>query len=454
MKNRLLKNTIIIAIGTFCTKIISFIMIPIYTYWLNPSQFGQFDLLNSYLSLAVPIITLELQQVVFKWSLTKKYNSKQILMNSLIISLINIIFVDLFCIIFLRNKLYIFPFVLYFDSYAIFVLLSEYLRGNSKLIKYSLYNIFVSVFTIILSFIFVLMFNMNVNGLLFSYGFSYFLVNIFIVFFENILIRPKLLKKKIIKEMTAFSIPLIPNSISWWITNVSDRTIIKFFIGDFYNGLYAVGCKIPTMISLIYSIFNLSWQQEAILSFDNKDRNDKYNNIFDQLINFMFGMSFIVITFLPIFFFKFIDKNYSSAITLTPILILGSIFLSFSQFLGSILLALNETKKIGSTTVVAAVINLIINLIFMKKFGLIVAGISTLLAYLFFFISRFFILKDVFMKKNLYKILLLVIVYFLLYFTVIKISNSLLYLFVIILIVVLAIIMNRYTLNLIFKKKK
>ena len=62
---RLLKNTIIIGIGVMCTKAISFLMVPFYTMWLSPAQYGEYDLLVSYLSLFVPIITLQVEQAIF-----------------------------------------------------------------------------------------------------------------------------------------------------------------------------------------------------------------------------------------------------------------------------------------------------------------------------------------------------------------------------------------------------
>ena len=404
---RLLKNTIIIGIGVMCTKAISFLMVPFYTMWLSPAQYGEYDLLVSYLSLFVPIITLQVEQAIFCWCLKGK-NNLQYLYNGLLLTFINIVVVNILSYFLLSQNDVKLAFVLYFDSYAIFVLLAEYLRGNNKMKQYSLYNIVACFIEVCLSFLFVPILHLKIKGLIYAYAVAFLVVDIIIAIKENLFknFRIIMLQKNILKEMLCYSLPLIPNSISWWITNVSDRTMIKFFIGSFYNGIYAVSCKIPTILSMVYSIFNLSWQQTAIMCYDDLDRDRYYKNIFNSLISFLFSSTMLILIAVPFFFNVFIKSDYYNAIYCVPFLLVGTIYLCLGQFLGGIMLAQKQTKNIGCTTTVAAVINVFINIILLKKYGLIVAGISTMISYMYFFFSRYCMITFIHNKMFITKIIM------------------------------------------------
>ena len=74
-KNNLFKNTVIIGIGTICTKILGFIMLPLYTLWLSPEEYGEYDLTVSYISLIIPFITMQLEQAIFRFIKRNKDDS-------------------------------------------------------------------------------------------------------------------------------------------------------------------------------------------------------------------------------------------------------------------------------------------------------------------------------------------------------------------------------------------
>ena len=406
--NKLLKNTFIIGIGVLCTKVISFIMIPLYTSWLNPLEYGNYDLLVSYLTLFVPFITVELEQAIFRFSLKKPSMAKVYFINAFFIATINMILADIIALLILHNSDCKYAFIVYFNSYSLYVLIFEYLRGIKKLKEYSIYNIIISILILGMNFVFVPFLKMNARGLIYSFGIAYLIVDIFIALKEGLissLIKLKI-NFKILKDMITYSLPMIPNGISWWITNVSDRTMIRVFIGEFYNGLYAVSCKIPTIISLLFSIFNLSWQQSAIENSDDNDKNIFYNKTFNYLVPLLFCGGIVIITLTPLLFKYLINEEYYQSIINVPILVLGSIFLCFSQFFNGLLLANKKTKKIGLSTSIAAIINVTINLIFMKKYGLIIAGISTLVSYIFLFVYRYAIFKDIFKKNTIIRIII------------------------------------------------
>ena len=130
-----------------------------------------------------------------------------------------------------------------------------------------------------------------------------------------------------------------------------------------------------------------------------------------KIVNFLFSFAIIISTMLPFIFKFFISREYHESIYGVPILIIGSIFLCLAQFLNGIFIAKEDTKKTGYTTTIAAIINALVNLILMKKYGVIIASLSTMISYSCLFIHRFYYFKNRFNYKHIYKIILLTIIY-------------------------------------------
>ena len=78
------------------------------------------------------------------------------------------------------------------------------------------------------------------------------------------------------KEMLVYCIPMIPNSIMWWITDASDKYMIAFFVGVSSNGIYALAKKIPSVLSMLHSVFFQAWQLSAVEESEAKDKSHYY----------------------------------------------------------------------------------------------------------------------------------------------------------------------------------
>ncbi|MCK1221861.1 lipopolysaccharide biosynthesis protein [Streptococcus uberis] len=405
-KKELFKNTIIIGIGNIFTKAISFLLVPLFTIWLTPSQYGEYDLLFSYVSLVVPVLTLQLEQAVLRYTLDNKDKGDTYFKTSIVFVLVNSL---VFSLIFgtLLDFQYHLSFTFCTIMFVMQVCTTEYLRGRNELKTYSLANILCGIATILFSFLFVYVLKLGVDGLLIAFGLAYLFTSL------SIIISKKLYKNyntstidlSILKILLMYSLPLLPNAISWWITNVSDRTLIKIFLGSEMNGIYAVSTKIPTLIAVFYSIFNLAWQQSAITSAkdDFEKRREFYHSTFRQLFLFLFSSAICIIALSPFLYRYFLEKEYFSGLYIVPILILATVFLNFAQYFGGILLGNMDSKTNGLTTVVGAVINIILNLLLINYIGISAAAISTMISYIIMFVMRLLKLKDLFDVKKIFR---------------------------------------------------
>ena len=94
-KKQLAKNTIIIFFGKVCTQLISFLLLPLYTAYLATSEYGIVDLIQTYVTLLVPIITLELEMSIFRWlidSRGKDKETKKLISNDFYILFLSLVF--------------------------------------------------------------------------------------------------------------------------------------------------------------------------------------------------------------------------------------------------------------------------------------------------------------------------------------------------------------------------
>ena len=256
---------------------------------------------------------------------------------------------------------------------------------------------------------------MGITGYFISIIISNIICNIFLIF------RLKLWEYLIfgkcdiylVKEMLIYSIPLIPNALMWWVMNASDRYIIAINLGVAANGLYAVANKIPTILSLLYSIFNQAWQLSAIEEADKKNKAEFYTSVFNIFsILMLIATSIILVCIKPVIQ-NFLSSEFSDSWKYVPFLLLAVVFTSFSSFLGMNYIAMKKTKGIFKTSLIGAMTNIILNLIMIPKIGLNGAAIATMISFFGVWIIRIYDTREfVLIKFNIKKLGLTIIIIF------------------------------------------
>ena len=136
----------------------------------------------------------------------------------------------------------------------------------------------------------------------------------------------------------------------------------------------------------------MAWQESASIAVHSEDSNDYYSRMFSFVFNAYVGVMALVIGFSPILFFLLIRGNYIQSYKHIAILFMGSFFSGISSYIGGIYIAHKKSKEIGLTTIVAALVNLIINISLINFIEIYAASISTMISYLFLALYR---MKDV-----------------------------------------------------------
>ena len=409
--NDLVKNTGIIAIGKMSTQIVSFLLLPVYTAYLTTEDYGIVDLISVLVQVLLPIITLQLEQAVFRFLIEVRDNEREIkrIISTTIVfltfqTIIYTIFIAIFgCYIHNEYKYYLF-FNLITCMYS--YIFTQIARGLGRNGIYSLANFLMSFLNIILNIWFIVGIKSGASGMILASCIS----NLFCMFF--VLISTKIYKyisikkvnKKIYIKMLRYAVPLIPNQISWWVFSSSDRLIITAMLSVSANGIYAISCKFSTLFTTIYNFYNLSWTEQAVLHFKDNNIESYLRKNIDLAFRFFSSIILGIIVIMPLIFHYLINEQYADSYKQIPILLVGAWFNMIVGLFSVIYIAKGLTKSIARTSIISAIINILVNIVFVKSLGLYAASLSTVVAYAFLAFYRIYDIRKIIAIKLDYKL--------------------------------------------------
>lgn len=399
-EKKLAKNTAILTLGTVFSSAFSFFLIPLFSRWLSTEDYGTYDVYLTYVTLLIPVVTLAAGESAFRFLMDCKTDAdrKKVLNCTWMLTVMGaiigiIVAVVIFSISGLKSFI---PFILLFISLLLFNQGNFIVRGLRKLYIYTFANIIYLIVMAVFVTLFVLVKGMGLDGILLGNACGHFAGFLFMVIFCKLwkLISFEKPDFREAKKIVEYSAPLIPNSISWWIVNVSDRSIINVVLGASFNGIYAIAYKLPSLCSTVFGVFHMSWLESAVDTLNDDDRNEYTNGIFNKIIPFCFSAVSCVLAVNRYFYLWIWDSKYYNGIVYVWMLLAGMCFSFLAQFLGGILIAEKRTKANGFTTIFAAVINIIVHVVLIKFVGLYAAAFSTFFSYFCLFIIRIILLKN------------------------------------------------------------
>ena len=298
---KLLSNTLILSIGTFSSKLLVYFLMPLYTALLSKEQYGTADLISNAANFLIPFCCIGITHAVFRFSADSEENAKTVFSSGL-----SVLFASSLVFLALSPVLLFVP---YIDEFAwllvVYVICSnfhtlcaEYIRAKGHTTLFAIQGIVGTALTIGFNLLFLIPMDMGVTGYVLSVAAADAVGTVFLILVAKLYrdFSFKLVSAKKIKEMLKYSLPMMPTTVIWWITNVSDRFVVTYIKGSAENGLYSAAYKIPTLITLVATVFIEAWQFSAISdSKDGEDRNRFFGEVFEryQAIIF-FGCSFLV----------------------------------------------------------------------------------------------------------------------------------------------------------------
>ena len=394
---KLVSNTIIFALGSFSSKVLVLFLVPIYTNFLTTEQLGQTDLIVQIANWLIPIFSLTVYEAMIRFGLDKAVDNKKVFTigNAVVFSGLAAL-----CIIMPIVKLtgimdkyvgeYTILLCIYVCTASLRWVYSSFVRSLEMVRLFAFDGLLATFMTLMWTAILIIGCKMDVKGYLLAIILSDLCSFLFLTFAAKLwrYIDFKHIDRELLNAILRYSIPMIPAQVLWLLTNTCDSFMSASYLGKSSTGILSAAYKIPNIVSSIYLMFGQAWNMSAITENDSEDRSEFYRNVFDANQTLMYCLAGGCLVFVRLITKLWIGADFQDAKLYSPILIFSMIYICFTTFLGSVYVATKKTKKTMYTSILAGVINIGINIIFLKRFGLYATAVSTVCGYGAVFIVR------------------------------------------------------------------
>ncbi len=380
------------------TTIINFVVSLLYSKMFLPEEFGEYTLVYSMYCLISSVMGGWLTMSVIRKA--SEYNEKdrleELLGNILKLHFIlSAIFlgISLICAVCVRNNFRIRFIILIFGIYYFFeylVTIINYIYrfyGDAK--KYSKSIAVCSLLKVVMLYIIYFLFNeKSIISLPLSLLLGEFIWAICISKRYKVLkkIKENRISLTIVKDIFMFGFPLIGNSMVSWVLNVSDRYVINFYSSTEEVGIYAYAYQMGNAIVSVFANFIMLGAYSEIVTTWERDGQDKTCNVIKKYLSVFLALvvplSMGIIMVGKNFFSVIVGEKYFVGYDIFILVCLSGVILGLTQYTNKAWELTNNTKTILKLNIIVSLFNLILNILFIPKYGYKFAAVSTLMAYI------------------------------------------------------------------------
>ncbi|MBO5327069.1 MAG: polysaccharide biosynthesis C-terminal domain-containing protein [Clostridia bacterium] len=392
MKNnaRLLKNVIVLGLGSAISKLTVLLMIPLYTASLTPAAFGTVDILINTAVLLLPFVSISAPEAVFRFA-AGGYSEGEVLAVGR-----RMLLFGSFLLLFALPVLGLFdifrPYLLYLFFYVLFSVIHSYaahvLRARGQYGLYTVQQVFCTLLTVSLAFLFLPVLGLGERG---------YLMSIFLADAVTALILCVYLGREragkvrdtsqLLRPMLRYALPLIPTATLWWVLSACDHYILLAYRGEAAIGLYAAAGKLPALLTFAASIFLEAWHFAAIRESEER-KGVLFEKIYAVFLPAMILLTLTLILCSPLFVQRLFAFDFSEAALYVPLLSVASLFSALSSFLGSVYLVKLRSGASLVSVLVGAAVNLTLDFLWIPSQGALGAMMATLASYMTIFLWR------------------------------------------------------------------
>lgn len=421
-EKKLFKDTVILFIGNISTKFISFFLVPLYSHYLLPEEYGRFDIYITILSMLYVIVSLQAVESSFRFiqECTNDRERKVTVSNALIIVIIGCLILGavILILLFIEHSFkYYKEFYIYTLTAVVSNLFLQTLRGMNRTLNYVLISTISAVSSAVLNVFFIVYCSFGGYALLVTP----IIVNMEIIVLCMLLgkfyhfVSLKVISVAEIKRQLLYAVPLIPNAICVWLLGSLGRFVLLLYYGEKEVGLLAFTLKFPQLLSLASSIFIMAWQVNILQSYEESDRDAFASKIFNHYMKCVFSLMIISLPLLKIIIFIGMGKDYLLTWKYLPIFFVGVVIASFSQFFNLGFYGAKKTKKVFYSSIYAIIIYALAGILLANKFYIYGIGaaysVSELIRWIYIRINvREYLNIKIAWRKNMVELLLYLIV--------------------------------------------
>ena len=396
--NSALKAGFWYTVSNFIVKGLAFLTLPIFTRIMSEFDIGSFSNIIAWFNVLAIITTFEIHASIniarfdYKEDL-ESYISSSLVLGTLITLFfytIVLIFHPFFERLFMMNYTtlnIIFIYLLVYPAIQMFQIRKQINYEYKSVILVSLLNAFLSTGIAILL---VLLMPNKLMGRI--YGYFIPSIALSTIIYVQILIKGKSTSRKYWKYALVISFPLIWHLLAGYLLSSADRIMITKMISPDANALYSVAYSVSSIVSILWMSLNNAWSPWAYDKMDKKDYSALKNTSKPYTIMFI-TIVMMIMLFTPELLLIMGGKTYLEAKYVMPPVMVGYIF----QFVYSLYVNIEfyhkKQRNIALGTIIAAILNIALNAVFIPKYGYIAAAYTTLIGYISLFLIHFMFVK-------------------------------------------------------------
>lgn len=421
------KRIFIYGIGTFFSKVLVFLMVPIYTRVFLTSDYGYYDVLVSNMQMIVSIAFIEIWSGIIRFMFEDqdKYGPIKTMLRMMPI-LIVFYSIGVFILSFIFEIKYPYLTIIYGITYLLFSVNNSICRGLEQNIKYVISGVISTFISCALSIIFAVVLHLGIQYLLVANSIGYFLSVVYVEFTTKAYRKAihSNYKQGSIKEMSRYCFPLMMNSFSYLFLGTFNKNMIIRNLGEGFSGICAYVTKFSAVVAVLLSVYALAWQEQAFISADADDNEEQYSHYLNEFIKFMglgipvYVMACIIIS--PLFG----GSNYYYSEKYIPLEILGSFMAAFSGVISTVIAVNKKTSFILLSTAIGAGVNVILSSVFISRYGINASQLSLCIGFLVITLLRYYFAKRDFDLNIYWRYFALMLVEIIVIFTMILLLGS------------------------------
>lgn len=445
---RFLKAIGLYAIGNLGSKLITFLMVPLYTYYVNASDYGFYDICLTLIFFAIPFMTLQMRDGAFRFLVDADDDKRRSIVVTfayrvMFVSSIVAIIVG-GCVEMFASVQYLWLAILLLIVMSFYEVVVQITRGLGNTVSFVGAGIISSLGIGVFSVVFVVFFDMGIEGVFIANILARVVALGYIEIKDRIICRYLVAKPDygtIRNEILKYTLPLIPGLVFWWIIGSTDRLFIEHYLGLSANGLYAVAFRLVSVLQVLATIFYQAWQETALRQYDSDDRDKFFSDMFNNYLYVLLCVSIVFVFSLRMCYGWLVSEEFSTSVQYLYPMAVSVVLFALVAFMDMGYQCAKDTKRTLPAIILAAVINLVLNFTLIRYIGLWGVVTTSIVTYLVLLVYRIYDMRRYF-KLRLYKrsmiATMLLLVSFVCYYLIIGVMANIIYLILLVIVFVMA----------------
>lgn len=386
-------------VGNVFTKLLSFILLPLYTELIAPELYGIYGVNMSIIQLIVPVVYVAVWNAVFRYSAEAELEQGRyrvistgvpIMLLGTTMCVLVLIIANLFWN--LGNPYLVIIYAIANGWQYYYGYVARSMKDNRIFIISGCVN---STINLLMNWIGIAYFHQGIEVLYYSYiiGTTAQILIIELKFHVWSYCEYRNISRTLLVQLIKFGGPLALNAVMQWLLVGLTQLMIAKMLGTYYNGLFSVAIKFATLISLLVSIFEFAWLEMAYDIVKSANSTVYYKKVINILfVVLMFGSSAMMLS-IKLLFPYFIAEAYHECLAIIPYIVYYASANAFSSFCGTIYMSYKSVTTLMGSSLVAGGANLLLLAFLIPNFGFYGALLALVVAGILMMLMRILVLK-------------------------------------------------------------